>query len=174
MSSAVSLVGPANAIPSIPSDLLQRAIVAWARGLKYVSGRIALENALDGALKVLTQGVLVSDLWFEMFAGVLGMIERPGSTFHEGLDLDIAAVRAEEEDAKHFDTTFSKLRYAELPSEYLHPELRGENLTRHMAITLAEFSQAHPGLITTAIEQLSPTMQSAFRRYPNVYGLSFA
>jgi hypothetical protein len=173
MSSVASIIGPANAIPSIPPDLLERAIVAWARGLKYVSGRTDLENAVDGAVKILTQGTLAGDLWFELFAGTVAMMERSGRAFHERLELDIAAIREEEENAKQFDSSFSKLRFADLPCDELHPELHGANITQYMVVNLAQFSHARPGLIPQAVAQLPQPLRSAFERYPSLYDVSF-
>jgi exportin-2 (importin alpha re-exporter) len=173
MSISASLIGPDNLLSSIPAELLRHSIGAWARGLRYISGRIELENAMDGALKMLTQGSVASeDLWFALFKGLMMMMERVG--FHERFELDLQAMREEDEQAKQFDTSFSKLRYAEFPGDVLHPELRGENLIQLVAVTLANFSQSRPGILPPAIAGLDPSLRSVFQRYETNYHIQYA
>jgi exportin-2 (importin alpha re-exporter) len=173
MSSAATVIGPGNLISSVPADVLPRAVVAWGRGLKYVGGRTEMENALVGGLRVLAESGLSGDLWLCLFIGVVTLIEKGGDVFHERLELDIRAIREEEEDAKQFDSSFSKLVYGELANPALHPELAGVSLIEYFANGLAQISHARPGIVSAAIAQLPPHLQSALSRYPARFNISF-
>jgi hypothetical protein len=173
MSSAASVISPENLFASLAGDVLTRAVFAWGRGLKYVTGRTEMENALVGGLRVLAESGIAADLWIHIFVGVVTMIEKGGDVYHERLELDIRAIREEEEDAKQFDSSFSKLVYGELTSPALHPDLAGANLIEYLANGLAQISHSHPGIVPAAIAQLSPALQSALSRYPARFNVSF-
>jgi hypothetical protein len=170
MSDACFTIGPDVVFDQIPPDMLQLTIDAWGHGLLYVRGRPDLEAALAGALKAVCEGSLSGELWFQLFSYTVRMVELPPRDI---LDMEVQAMREEEQDAKEFDTAFSKLRYATLPGENLHPDLKDVHLPLFTAQTIAEFSHARPGVVPHAIAQLPQQLQSTFQRYQERDGLEF-
>jgi hypothetical protein len=170
MSNTAFILGPENTIPSIPPEMIEEVIVSCARGLKYVFNRVEMENAVRGTLKVLTQGTLELNHWFELFRGLMLMMKRTENTYCEYFKIEDEVFREEEERLKEFDSSFSQLRYAELVK---NSELDGVSLVRYIAMNLSEFSEIHPGIVRQAIEALSPELQTEFSSYPERFGVEF-
>lgn len=171
MSDACWFIGPDAVVSHLPNP--DHCINYWSEGLKYVRTRANLECACEGSMKALcTCTVLTPQQWAMLFKGIVMMLEAPS---RDVLAQDIGVMRMEERDAMQFDIPFSKLVYSELEGLNPHPELREVDLVKRMAIGLAEYSQAHPGVIgPVAAEVLPPAIQKSLERYPAIYGVAFA
>ena len=171
VSNACFFIGPDHVVPQLPDT--NAVVEYWSEGLTSVRGRQDLECALAGSLKALCECTVFSkEQWAILFKGVVMMMEAPS---RDTIRQEIEYMREEEKDAMQFDITFSKLRYSEAPDMNPHPELASVDLVKHMAVTLAQYSQAHPGVVPmVAKEVLPPHIQRALERYPTQYGVTIA
>lgn len=172
LADACYFLEPDNALKLLGENL-QPAVEKWAESLPLIHGRAKVGVALLGVMKTLLQAtVLEPPLWEKLFVGVVSMLERPSMSVQNE---DIEVMRLEEQEAKEFDTTFSKLRYAEIPSVDDRPELREiTNYVEFMARQFAAFSQAHPGVLSDVVQRnFEPYMQKAFIGYQETYQIQF-
>ena len=171
ISNACFFIGPDHVVSQLPDT--NAVVEYWSEGLSFVYLRRELECALAGSLKALCECTVFSkEQWAVLFRGVVMMMEAPN---RDRFRQDVAYMRAEEKDAMQFDIAFSKLRYSEGQEMNPHPELKDVDLIKHMAVTLAQYSHAHPGVIpTVAKEVLPPSIQQTIERYPAQYGVTFA
>ena len=165
------ILGADNFISGLP-DL--EIFKEWGDSIPSVRQRNDIENAIAGGLSVLEATSISNEAWAYIFCGIVNLLERPSR--EDTINEEIMARKAEEEAATQFDTTFSRLVYAE-KSKPLHEELKGEDLIKYFTVRIAEISQAKPGLIEFSLghaELIKPLVRDSFLKYQEKYEVQFA
>jgi hypothetical protein len=86
-----------------------------------------------------------------------------------------SAMEEEANDAMECGVQFSRLQCAEVAdlADFALPAELAMNLIQWVMMRLAEFSQAHPSVIQTAVATMPFKLQRAFAKYTEYYRISF-
>lgn len=163
----VTLMGADAFVQCIPADKIDLTYKEWGNDIQYVgSNKKDMDRVTAGAINFLRNCTVATiEQWSMILCGLIRMIERPVDTIKE----EIMATKEDEESAKQFDTTFSRLTSVEKPVIIEGEIPENTNLSLFIAVSLTEIGQLRPQWIPRAIEPLENIIKESFLKMQERY-----
>ena len=166
-------LGPDILLNTLQNYDMQQIVHFWGESIPMCSFKVNIVRVLNGTLRTLVESsILPFDLWTILFVGIINVYERPYNS--KVRDEELQAMHEEEKNSMEFDNTFSKLEYSGFDNNDDMKTFLLVDIGKLIMTQIASWSQSHPGMLSKAVEYLSPYQQKNFALYQQKYDVQFS